>query len=965
MALPLLRKFSNMTMGVKLTIVFLSVILIPMTLLAYISYRVIDSRLQKEAQEKINMGLKSAWTEYYVRGDQMRYGMLQAGSMEEIRSAVRRGDKQYLRRMILAWKEMRPYVDIWIITDARGRVIARLNSESSGDTVRINGMVDRAIETGEPRISSEILEREILKNEGAIAVKDSAGRPDGSGEDEMPVMALVVATPVHDASHKPLGVIITADVLNGDDYVPHTVSSKIPGLLTSISTGDKRISSNIVDLSGRSVKGTSLPEDALKSVNAGKPIFTEWELTGATLITMFEPIKNSEGAVIGSLSVGISKEKLWKIQRETQWITALITVVGLAFSLLAALVSTNEITKPLKSLKDKIGEFARGNLRVRVEAGTGETKDEIKTLARAFNSMMDGVERREEEKERYLKEIEEKNKEFAELNEELKTSNESLEVTYEETQSQTEELHAINEELKLLNEDLDRKNFELQRANRIITEEEEAVRSAKEKLRFIYDSITDFILLVDYEHRILEANRFFTERFRTTEQAVAGEKIYQVMSMETPKSCPIRRSIQTSMTVETELTTADGRVFTWHVYPSVNENDGPKRAVVYIKDITEQRMMQNRLMQTDKLSSLGELVSGVAHELNNPLTGIMCFSELLLEDRLSDEVKSKLKKINDASHRCKKIIENLLTFARWKRPEKKYESVNKVVRESADLRSYQLKVDNIELVLDLDDAVPNTMLDDDQIHQVFLNLINNARDAIKEKGESGRIRITSRHSNGRIIVKFEDTGKGMPDEIAGRIFDPFFTTKGVGKGTGLGLSISYGIINEHGGAIYASSTPGYGSTFVVELPVLEKPRRSEEGPTRVPVRIDAEKLREMGLRALILDDEAIVLDLLYDSLSYAGFQVDRSASSEDALRKLEETDYDLIISDIKMPGLDGKGFYNAVSSVRPEAQRRIVFISGDSLNKETQQFLRETGNLSLNKPFTVDQLNEVISRLIF
>jgi len=908
MALSLVRKFSNMAMGVKLTVVFLSVILLPMTLLAYISYSVIDSRLQKDAQEKINMGLKSAWTEYYVRGDQMRYGMLQAASMEEIRSAVERGDKQYLRRVILTWKEMRPYVDVWIITDTRGRVIARLNSESSGDTVRIGGMLERAVETGEPRISSEILSRDVLRKEGApLLNNEGRARLEGGVEDAAPVMALVVATPVFDGRRRPLGAIITADILNNDDYIPHTVSSKIPGLLTSISAGDKRISSNIVDLSGRSVKGTSLPADALRVVSAGKPVFTEWELTGATLITMFEPIRNSEGAVIGSLSVGISKEHLWEIQEETQWIIALITVLGLAFSLLAAIVSTNEITRPLKSLKDKLGEFARGDLRVRVVVGdNGETRDELKTLGRAFNSMMDGVERREEEKERYLREIEEKNTEFAELNEEMKTANESLEVAYEETQSQTEELHAINEELKLLNEDLDRKNLELQRANRIITEEEEAVRSAKEKLRFIYDSITDFILLVDYDHRILEANRFFTERFRTTESAVAGEKIYQIMSLEAPKNCPIRRAIQTSMHVETELTTTDGRVFTWHVYPSVNDNESPRRAVLYIKDITEQRMMQNKLMQADKLSSLGELVSGVAHELNNPLTGIMCFSELLLEGRCSDEVKGKLKKINDASHRCKKIIENLLTFARWKRPEKKYENVNKVVRESVDLRAYQLKVDNIEVVFDLDEAVPYTMIDDDQIHQVFLNLINNARDAIKEKGESGRIRITSRHSGGRIIVKFEDTGKGMPDEIAGRIFDPFFTTKGVGKGTGLGLSISYGIINEHGGAIYASSMPGYGSTFVVELPVLEASRHSECVVPRAYARIDAEKLRERGLRALILDDEPIVLDLLYEALSYSGFSVDRCDSGEDALCKLRETDYDLILSDIKMPATQAR-----------------------------------------------------------
>ncbi|MBI5642060.1 MAG: response regulator [Deltaproteobacteria bacterium] len=965
-----IRYFSNRTMGFKLTIVFLSVILIPMLLLAYISYKVIDSRLTKEAEEKINMGLKSAWTEYYVRGDQMRYGMLQAASMEEIKRAISRGDKQYLRKMITRWKEMRPYVDIWIIVDENERVIARLNSDVSGDRLELNGSVKASLDSGEPRISSELIEKSILKLDGKRFL-DEAATPETANqnpkaEKESAVIALMVVTPVLSDSQRPIGAIITGDVLNEDNYISETIANKIPGLFTTISVNGVRIASNLVDSSGRSIKGTAIPETVLPVVKAGKPVFGEWSMPGMTFISVFEPIRDAQGKIIGSLDVGISKEKLWEIQKETQKIIIIITILGLAVSLFAAVVSTSEITRPLKSLKEKIGEFARGDLQVRVNVDSVETRDELRMLARAFNSMMDGVSKREEEKERYLREIEEKNREFIELNEELKITNESLEVAYEETQSQTEELHAINEELKLLNEDLDRKNIELQRANRIITQEEEEIKSAKEKLRFIYDSITDYILLVDYGHRVLEANRHFMDKFRISESALTGEKIYKILGMEQPRNCPIKKSIHMLTPVEAEMTTQDGKVFTWHIYPSVNENEDPKRAVVYIKDITEQRMMTNKLMQTDKLSSLGELVSGVAHELNNPLTGIMCFSELLLDDKFPDDVKSKLKKINDASHRCKKIIDNLLTFARWKRPERKYEDINKVIKESIDLRGYQLKVDNIDLEVDLDESIPPTMLDDDQIHQVFLNLINNARDAIKEKGERGKIRISSRHCEGKIIVKFEDTGKGMSDEIANKIFDPFFTTKGVGKGTGLGLSISYGIINEHGGTIYASSTLGMGTVFVVELPVTGLIRTdTQEIREAFGFKIDPVKARIKGLKALILDDEPIVLDLLHDSLTYSGFKVEKTGSGDEALRKLKENDYDIIISDIKMPGLDGRGFYNEVKKIRPESQKKIIFISGDSLSKETQRFLKETGNLSLNKPFTVDQLHDMISRLIF
>jgi len=966
------RHFSGKTMGFKLTVMFLSVILIPMTLLAYFSYRVIDSRLEKESHEKLDMGLKAAWNEYFVRGEQMRYGMLQAAAQDEIKHAVESGDRTYLRNMMIRWKHMRPYVELWAVVDAKGRVISRLNSDYSGDVMDLNGLVNYALASGEADITTGILTKDMLRFEGnefreSLSIPGpSSGLKGEMNRDAGDAIFLLVVTPVMNDQGKVIGGIVTGDILNGDSFIPDTVARRNPGLFTSVSLNGTRISTNLVDANGENLKGTRLPASALEATRKGRHTFQEWSLGGRDYISVFEPIRDYKGAVIGTLDVGISKEGLWAVQRENQLVISIITALGLSISLIAAVFSTYRITRPLKNLKEKIDAFAAGDRTVRVDAEGGrDAGDEIKTLSRAFNSMMDDVGRREEDKERYLAEIEDKNRELGRLNDAIKKTNEELEVAYEETQSQTEELHAINEELKLLNEDLDRKNVELKKANITITVEEEEIKKAKDKLRLIYDSILDYVLLVDGERNILEANRHFYERLNLDERLAAGRNIYPLFKIRNPGTdCPITRSIDTLTPVEMEMTSSEGKVYLCHSFPLIHEYEGQGKAVVYMKDITEQRLLLHRLIQADKLSSLGELVSGVAHELNNPLTGIMCFSELLMEDSISENVRGKLAKINDASHRCKKIIDNLLTFARWNRPEKKYENVNNVIRRSVELRSYQLKVDNIGVDLDLDETLPSTMLDENQMQQVFLNLMNNARDAIMEKGGGGKIWIKSGARGGKVVVRFVDDGKGIPEEVIGRIFDPFFTTKEVGRGTGLGLSISYGIINEHGGNIYASSDPGRGTTFTVELPITGTGYDMIAAKPPKPDLSGRLRERAAGLKALVLDDEPIVLDLLNDMLASSGFVVEAAASAEDALAKMRAGGYDIIISDIKMPGLDGKGFYRAVRDIRPEMLQKIIFITGDSVNKETDAFLRESGNVSLKKPFTVDELNECVSRLI-
>lgn len=959
--------FSSLPVSYKLTVIFIFVVLAPMLLLAFVSYRVIDARLHEHAREEVSNGVKAAWTEYYARGEQMRYGMLQAASTDEIMKAVASGNSEYLRKVMTQWRQMRPYVDIWAVTDSKGRVIARINSQFKGDDLALGGLLLHAIKSKSPQVSTEIIPGEAVRLEGNSVV-EMASFHEGANGSQPDVLALTVVTPVLDDRQAAIGAIVTADVINNDNFVPDMVSFKFPGFFTTISAGGRRITTNLTSSSGATLRGTRVEGGIAGILKDGNPRFMEWEIAGVGFISRFEPIKDFQGRVIGFLDVGLSKESTWAVQKGNQKAVAIVTLLGLSLSVLAAAVSARRITWPLKELRDKLAAFGSGNSDARIDlarfGGNNGKGDELSVLAATFNKMLDDVNFREAEKGSYLKEIEHRGLALESLNEDLRVANEELEISYEETQSQTEELHAINEELKLLNEDLDRKNLELQKANRIISKEEEALKHARNKLRLIYDSIRDYILMVGYDYSILEANRHFLETVGLTEQAVEGRSVYEVLGAAPlpAGSCPIRRSIDTLAPSEAEMTTPDGRVLLWQSYPIDAEDASDARAaVVYIQDITEKRLLAQKLIQSDKLSSLGELVSGVAHELNNPLTGIMCFSELLLEDRLGDSADSKLRKINDASHRCKKIIENLLTFARWKRPEKQYEDINGIIRESSEFRAYQLSMDNIELKLDLSDTVPGTMLDAGQIQQVLVNLINNAGDAVREKGTGGTIEISSRAANGKIIVSVSDTGKGFSEEIAGRIFDPFFTTKDVGKGTGLGLSISYGIINEHGGNIYASSRPNVGTTFIVELPVL-----SEEAAFQFSYGALArsERVCVDGKKALVLDDEAIVRDLLVDSLTGFGFEVHRCSSAEEALERISDNCYELIISDIKMPGLGGMGFYREVARVRPEVLKKIMFISGDSMCTETREFLNSIGNLSLRKPFSIDELSAAVSKMV-
>ena len=368
---------------------------------------------------------------------------------------------------------------------------------------------------------------------------------------------------------------------------------------------------------------------------------------------------------------------------------------------------------------------------------------------------------------------------------------------------------------------------------------------------------------------------------------------------------------------------------------------------------------QAQLLQSEKLSAIGQLISGVAHELNNPLTSVLGFSQLLLSKEKNHKTEKYLNKITQEAERCAKIVNNLLTFSRTYKPEKSYVGINGIIERTLDLMAYQFRTENIEVIKKLDPHLPKTMADFHQLQQVFLNIINNAFQAMKDKRETGILTVETERSGLVIRIKFSDTGPGIPKENLTKVFDPFFTTKEVGKGTGLGLSISYGIVKEHGGDIYVLSELGKGACFVVELPIIEDSSKSA-----FPQTSQGELIKSVGGNILVIDDEEDILDLFFDFLSSEGYRVDTAKTGEEALRKIKKEDYDIVFCDLKMPGIDGQQIYKYIQEEKPQMLSQVVFSTGAIASLETKEFFQKTKNRVLAKPFNLNELKKMVIEML-
>jgi PAS domain S-box-containing protein len=372
----------------------------------------------------------------------------------------------------------------------------------------------------------------------------------------------------------------------------------------------------------------------------------------------------------------------------------------------------------------------------------------------------------------------------------------------------------------------------------------------------------------------------------------------------------------------------------------------------------ERRQLERKAQLTSRLASVGEMASGIAHEINNPLTGVIGFAQLLLQEDLPDKVRKDVETINDGAQRVANVIQRLLAFARQTKPQRTYVNINDVLNTTIDLRAYHLQTSNIDVIKQLSPDLPLTVADAGQLQQVFLNLIVNAEIEMKLLSGHGRLTVKTQEVDNTIRISFKDEGPGIAEENLERIFDPFFTTRQVGQGTGLGLSVCYGIISEHGGRIHAESKLGKGATFIVELPVLIQDKQLELPESGTP-----EPHKTAKVKILVVDDESVVRDFITKVLTEEGHKVETADNALDALEMVKNKTYRIILLDIKMPGMSGIELYKRFQKMSPALARKVVFATGDVMGTRTTSFLSKTKAPYITKPFDARQLDAAINRL--
>ena len=400
------------------------------------------------------------------------------------------------------------------------------------------------------------------------------------------------------------------------------------------------------------------------------------------------------------------------------------------------------------------------------------------------------------------------------------------------------------------------------------------------------------------------------------------------------------------------------------------------RVEIY-RDLTAQRVFHSKLLQTEKLAALGQMVSGVAHELSNPLTSIAGYAHRLLARQDLPGRTEEVRQIYQEAERASTILRQLLVNARETLPERRLVSLNQVVQRTMDLQRFSMAAEKIRVEIDLDPVLPFVQGDPGHLQQVLMNLVGNARQAIEQHGQGGTIRLrTKRIAERTVLLEVADSGPGIPQAILARIFDPFFTTKPVGVGTGLGLAIVLSVVREHGGQVHVLNPPQGGAVFQVELPAAAETAQDEPLGSALPVRNNflPETVATVGYEnraarasgngkgahVLVVEDEPTVARLIADVLEDEGMHVDVLLDGREALDRAGRQSFDLVICDMKMPGLDGQHFYKSLERAGNPLRERFLFVTGDVVAAQTREFLERNHLPHVAKPFRVEELTDKV-----
>ena len=402
----------------------------------------------------------------------------------------------------------------------------------------------------------------------------------------------------------------------------------------------------------------------------------------------------------------------------------------------------------------------------------------------------------------------------------------------------------------------------------------------------------------------------------------------------------------------------DGTVFPVEITSHTVQWEGQAARLVLITDITERRAAEDALRESAKLAAIGQLTSGVAHELNNPLSAILLFVETLLQEPRSAADVEALTMIRDQARRSRAIVRDLLASARGGQMRRERTDLRELLDASARTLAIQVAAIGAGLHVTLDSPLPPIWIDASSVSQVVTNLVVNAAQAA---GPGGTVRLRARATAGDVQVIVEDDGPGIPAAVMPRLFEPFFTTKPQGEGTGLGLAVSRGIIEAHHGTLMAENLPGRGARFTITLSAAPDSSAPRPAPaTEAPALGGAR-------RVLIIDDESSIRLALKRYFTRRGWTVEEAEDGAAGLRRLradDAPDYALIVSDLKMPGLSGIDLYDEIARHRPEMVRRIVFSTGDVASADARAFIERVDVPVLQKPFELATLDDVIARYV-
>lgn len=517
-----------------------------------------------------------------------------------------------------------------------------------------------------------------------------------------------------------------------------------------------------------------------------------------------------------------------------------------------------------------------------------------------------------------------------------------------------------------------------------LTRESEGLKAA------IIDSALDSVIVIDEDARVVSFNPMAERTFGYVEREIIGRPIGELIvppDLRAQHDAGMRRYLATGHAnvlgrrVEISAMRADGSIFPVELAITEVNARSKRLFTAYLRDLTEQRAataeierQREALHQSEKLAALGSMLAGVAHELNNPLAVVIGQSLMLEEDAsakalgpIREKIAERAGKIKRAAERCARIVRTFLMMARQQKAQRQEVALDQLVTDAIELLNYGLRTSGIEVQCDFDQSLPAITADSDQVHQVLVNLLINAQQALNDTPLPRRINVTVRHDADRheVVATVSDNGPGVPAGVSSRIFDPFFTTKPIGMGTGVGLAVSRGVVEAHGGRLTLLDHGSVGATFELRLPV-------GDGSGVSATNAEAERHQEFAQtkhrRMLIIDDEPEIAAMLQEILLRDGFVSDIAGSGSEARAFVTQCvgsdGYDAILCDLRMGDEDGPTFFRWLQQARPEMVNRLAFVTGDTLSAGASHFISECRRPVIDKPFVPSEVRRQVSLLV-